>query len=134
MRGDCIGETMLKIATTDRTTVTARIAVRDASGEVVIVEIKLTGLLRSQPDWDALFQRHTQPEGERTVTDVYRANAKLYAEVFDGWQGVVSEEGFPLHYSAGAMEVLLMSSHGPAANLALMQAVNDLRYGALEKN
>ncbi len=134
MRGVCIGETMLKIATTDRTTVTARIAVRNASGEAVIVEIKLTGLLRSQPDWDALFQRHAQAKGEKTVSDIYRANAKLYAEVFDGWQGVADESGQPLAYSADALEVLLLSAHGPAANRALMQALDDLRYGALEKN
>jgi hypothetical protein len=128
---------MLKIATTDRTTVTARIAVRDASGEADIVEIKLTGLLRSQPDWDALFQRHAEAEGEKVVADVtciYRANAKLYAEVFDGWQGVADEKGQPLAYSADALEVLLLSAHGPAANRALMQAMHDLRYGALEKN
>ena len=128
---------MLKIATTDRTTVTARIAVRDASGEAAIVEIKLTGLLRSQPDWDALLQRHAQAEGEKVgadVTGIYRANAKLYAEVFDGWQGVADESGQPLAYSADALEVLLMSAHGPAANRALMQAMHDLRYGALEKN
>lgn len=125
---------MLKIAANNRTTVTARVNVRDEAGNVTVVDVKLTGLLRSQDDWDALFARHESSGESPTVTDIYRANAALYAEVFDGWQGPLDAAGQPLPYSPDAVSVLLTSEHGPAANAAFMQAVHELRFGAVEKN
>lgn len=125
---------MLKIAANNRTTVTARVSVRDEAGVVTVAEVKLTGMLRTQDGWDALFARHEAKGDSASVTSIYRANAALYAEVFDGWQGPLDEAGRPLPYSPQAVETLLISEHGPAANTAFMQAVHELRFGAIEKN
>ncbi len=127
---------MLKIAESNRTTVTGRIAVRDEAGEVSVVEIKLTGLVRTQPEWDALFERHggEKSDGAQPVSAIYRANAALYAEAFDGWEDVVDAAGKPLAFGLQAMEALLASPLAPAANRGLMVALNELRFGALEKN
>lgn len=125
---------MLMVGKTNRTTVPATIVVRDEAGRQTKVDIKLTGLVRRQTDWDELFGRHGAVAAEAKVTEIYQANARLFAEVFDGWEGVADADGQPLPYSADAVEVLLVSEHGPAANAALMKALNELRFGALEKN
>lgn len=127
---------MLTIAKENRTTVTARVKVRDESGAESVVEIKLTGLVRAQSDWDALFARHggDKVDQARVVSAIYRANAALYAEAFDGWDGVAGADGKPLSFGLPAMEALLDSPLAPAANRGLMEALNELRFGALEKN
>lgn len=127
---------MLKIAKENRTTVTARVAVRNEAGAVSVSEIKLTGLVRDQPDWDALFARHggDKVNQARSVSAVYRDNAALYAEAFDGWDGVADPDGQLLPFSLPALETLLSSPLAPAANRGLMEALNELRFGALEKN
>lgn len=138
---------MLKVGATSRTSILAAIRFLGSDGEVKSHEIKLYGLLRTQPDWDALFARHkveVRPSGsaansgaadvQATVTDIYRGNAALYSEVFDGWDGVADAEGKPLPYSQDAVRILLESEHGPAANRAFQLALHELRFGALEKN
>lgn len=127
---------MLKISANNRTAVTARVQVRDESGAASVVEIKLTGLVRTQSGWDDLFARHGgEKAGQaRSVSAIYRDNAALYAEAFDGWDGVADASGKPLPFDLSALETLLDSPLAPAANRGLMEALSELRFGALEKN
>lgn len=136
---------MLKLGISSRTSIPAAIRYLGSDGEVASHDIKLFGALRTQPEWDALFARHkvevqqsmpaaSAADVSSTVTDIYRGNAALYAEVFDGWDGVADASGKPLPYSQDAVRILLESEHGPAANRAFQLALHELRFGALEKN
>ncbi|MBP4052001.1 hypothetical protein J9978_21220 [Chromobacterium violaceum] len=128
---------MFTIKTDGLASVPAEIHVRTESGAGRDISIKLMGRLLSQPAWDELFQRHAgEDENEAaSLSDVYRQNARLYAETFTAWEGVCGPDGQPVPLSLAALEAALLSVDGPAVNAALQRAVHELRFGgAVRKN
>ena len=125
---------MFKIANSGTVRVPAEILTRTESGAENKIIIQLTGRLLSQPGWDALFAKHAGEAGAGELSEVYRQNARLYADVFTAWDGVADEEGQALPLSQAALEAALLSVDGPQVNAALQQAVHELRFGAVRKN
>lgn len=125
---------MFKIATAGQVRVPAEIHTRTESGAEDITTIQLTGRLMSQPDWDALIKRFSPDQSIEDLSEIYRQNARLFAEVFTAWEGVSDEAGKPLPLSQAAMEAALLSVDGPQVNSALQRALHELRFGAVRKN
>lgn len=125
---------MFKIANAGAVRVPATIHTRIESGAENLITITLTGKLLDQPGWDALFARHAGASEDGELSDIYRQNARLYADVFTGWDGVQDEAGQPLPLSQAALEAALLSVDGPQVNAALQRAVHELRFGAVRKN
>ncbi|MBM2884905.1 hypothetical protein JFK97_10950 [Chromobacterium phragmitis] len=71
---------------------------------------------------------------EASFPQLLQANVDKFARLLVGWEGVTDADGQPLPFSLDLLRQLVTGPDGAAFSRGIWEAINELTYGAREKN
>ncbi|OHX10505.1 hypothetical protein BI347_22270 [Chromobacterium sphagni] len=92
------------------------------------------GVFNRLPPADIIALAQEGIDEQAAFPDMLQANVGKFSRLLVGWEGVTDADDKPLPFSLDLLRQLVTGPDGAAFSRGIWEAINELTYGAREKN